>query len=145
MNFRGGYHWGPKFYAALELGGLNFEATDPGYNRNYNGDPTKGVGIQQTMLALRYYPDSDRPWFLHGGVGKANYWTNHIGESGGTGNAFELGAGWDIQVQAIGRNFYLTPSLMLSTGDISSVTSPPGITQNLRYRSVSLMIGMTIR
>jgi hypothetical protein len=146
MNLQGGYHWGPKYFLGFEIGGFNLEENDCARKYEYtNCDPKEGVGIEQSVLTMRYYANPDLPWFLLGGIGQSKYWTKHLGETGGTGKVVELGLGRDFAVQAQGNKYYITPSLRLCSGNVDGFTSPPGIAQNMKYRTVSLVIGFTYR
>lgn len=139
INLRGGYHWRNKYFAALETGGFGLESS------NLN-NPSNGFGISQFMLAMRYYANPDRPWFLQGGIGKSHYWTNRPDEIGGWGKAFELGFGWDIPLHDFSKHYYITPILLFSAGDEIGTKLLPGFTQqNTKYHAVSLSIGMTFR
>ena len=135
MAFRGGYAWHPRLLLGAELGGWNIEGADM-------WDPRTGEGIRVLYAIAQYYPAAKSPFFVRGGVGAVKYWNNRPGELGASGSGGVLGAGYDI---AISQRVHLTPSADLSWGQFDAATSPPGITQDQRYRAVTFRFGFTYR
>jgi opacity protein-like surface antigen len=136
MGFRGGYFWHPQLLLGLELGGWNMEAA------NWD-DPATGEGITTLFLIAQYYPLAGSAGFVKGGLGAVDYWNNRPSESGATGPGGMLGAGWDFRMGA--SSFYITPSVDYSWGRFGAATSPPGVTQDQRYRAVTFRVGLTYR
>lgn len=139
MAFRGGYAWHPRLLLGLELGGWTLQASS--YYWPVDEDP-KGEGISTFYGIAQYYPVEGSPFFLKGGYGYIKYWNNRIGEDGGSGSGGVLGAGYDI---AWTGRWYITPSVELARGSFDDATSPPGITQDQRYRALTFRIGLTYR
>lgn len=137
MAFRGGYAWHPQLLLGAEIGGWLLQAGD--YN---DRDPSRGEGIQALLGYAQYYPSVESPYFVKAGLGRATYWTNHAGESGGSGPAAMLGAGRDF---ALSGRWSVTAAVDYSWGRLNAITSPPGITQDERYRALTLRIGLTYR
>ena len=104
--------------------------------------PSRGEGIQALLGYAQYYPSVESPYFVKAGLGRATYWTNHAGESGGSGPAAMLGAGRDF---AVSGKWSITAAVDYSWGRLNAITSPPGITQDERYRALTLRIGLTYR
>ena len=142
MRFRAGYFPNPRLLLGLELGGWNIESTgDHGYPFP-DPNPDKGEGIETLFAVVRYFP-LERPLvFVEGGLGYVNYWNYRPLEHGANGTGAFLGVGHDFQLR--GR-FSLAPSIDYSWGHFNGVTSPPGVTQDERYRAVTLRIGVTFR
>lgn len=142
MRFRAGYFPNPRLLLGLELGGWNIESTgDHGYPFP-DPNPDKGEGIETLFAVVRYFP-LERPLvFVEGGLGYVNYWNYRPLEHGANGTGAFLGVGHDFQLS--GR-FSLAPSIDYSWGHFNGVTSPPGVTQDERYRAVTLRIGVTFR
>lgn len=137
MSFRGGYAWHPQLLFGIELGGWSLEATD------YNGvDPSKGEAIETFLALAQYYPAPGSPWFLKGGLGGAKYWTNHAGEKSGSGPAAMLGLGRDFRVA---ERWNVTAAADYSWGRLDGLNSPPGVTQDERYRALTFRIGLAYR
>lgn len=134
MAFRVGYAWHPSLLLGLELGGFTIQPTD------YAG--TRGEAIQQTFVIAQYYPVDRSPFFLKAGFGHVRYWNNRLGEGDGSGVGGAVGVGYDF---AMTGPVHFTPLIEYSMGKYDNVTSPPGITQDQRYRAISLKLGLTFR
>lgn len=137
MTFRGGYAWHPQLLLGVELGGWLLEASD------YNGDdPSRGEAIETFLALAQYYPGAGTPWFVKAGLGGARYWSNHAGEESGGGPAAMLGLGRDFPVS---ERWRVSASADYSWGRLNDITSPPGVTQDERYRALTFRIGLTYR
>ena len=136
MSLRGGYAWSPQLLLGAELGGWLLEASD------YNKDPSQGEAVETLLAFAQWYPGRGSPWFLKGGIGAARYWTNHAGEASGSGSAAMLGFGRDFR---IAESWSLTAAADYSAGNLNGLTAPPGVTQDARYRALTLRVGFTYR
>lgn len=136
MAFRAGYFWQPQLLLGVELGGWNMEAADW-------EDPATGEGITTLYVMGQYYPMASSPGFVKAGLGIVDYWNNRPHESGATGSGGMVGAGWDFRLGE--SSFHITPSVDYSWGRFDAVTSPPGVTQDQRYRAVTFRVGLTYR
>jgi hypothetical protein len=137
INLGGGYHWGKHIYAGIEFGGLGLE------DSNAN-DPTVGAGISPYLVVMRFYVASESPYFIQVGAGRSHYWTNKPNELGGWGNAYKVGAGWDISVHDY-HIVYITPAMNFYSGDFNESTIIPAASKNTTYQTVSFSLGLTLR
>ena len=136
LQLRGGYFWHPQLLLGVQVGGWNLEAAD-WY------DPSKGEGIETFFLVAQYYPSATAGFFVNGGLGRIKYWNNRPLEYGATGSGGALGLGYDFRLG--GTSFYLTPIADVTWGRFDGAVSPPGVTQDQRFRAVTLRIGITYR
>jgi hypothetical protein len=139
LAFRGGYAWHPRLLLGVELGGWTLEAAT--YPFGYGDDP-EGEGIQTLLAIAQYYPKEGSPLFLKAGYGNVSYWNNRPLENGGHGHNAVIGLGYDL---AVGKSWYVTPTIEFAWGTISGATTPPLITQDQRYEAVTFKLGATYR
>jgi len=133
---RGGIQITPRILIGAEVGGWTLQATS-------TEDPSKGEGIGTRFVIAQAFPLADSPLFVRGGGGRAVYWNYHPGENGASGPAAIVGAGYDFRLGQ--SSFYFTPSVDYSWGRIDGAVAPPGVTQDQRYRALSLRAGITYR
>lgn len=137
MAFRGGYFWHPRLLLGIELSGWTLENSDL-------WNESKGEGLATYLLVAQAYPLAGSPLFLRGGVGTARYWNNRPLEHGGDGSAGVLGVGYDFRLR--GSSFlHVTPIVDYAAGKVRDATTPPGVTQDFRYRALTFRIGITYR
>jgi hypothetical protein len=132
---RVGYAWDPRLLLGLEVGTWLLEGANLWH-------PNEGAGIETLALIAQYYPGAG-PVYVKGGVAKAKYWTDNPDENVGDGSGGVVGLGYDFRWQ--GRRMYITPSIDYAWGRIDGATSPPGVTQDQKYRALTLKIGLTFR
>jgi hypothetical protein len=136
MSLRAGFAWHPQLLLGVELGGWLLQASD------YNVDPSQGEAVEAFLVFAQYYPGRSSPWFVKGGLGAARYWTNHAGEGSGSGSAAMLGFGRDFRMS---DSWSITAAADYSAGNLDGLTSPPGVTQDARYRALTFRVGLTYR
>ena len=143
FRLRAGYSPNPRLLLGLELGGWNIESTDEGNILPLpDPNPTKGEGIQTFFAVVRYFPLERSLVFVEGGLGYVDYWNYRPLEHGANGSGAFLGVGRDFPLS---ERWSWAPSIDYSWGHFNGVTSPPGVTQDERYRAVTLRIGATFR
>ena len=138
---RGGFQLDPRLLLGVEFGGWTIQSGN-------NQDPATGEAIGTRFLIVQGYPLAHSPFFVRGGGGRVVYSNNRPGESGASGPGGIVGIGYDLEVKrrdGVHTAFYITPSLDYSAGSFSGATSPPGVTQDQRYRALSARIGLTFR
>lgn len=135
LAFRGGYAWHPRLLLGFELGGWLLQATD------YEG-PGEGEGIQTFYGIAQFYPVDHSALFLKAGWGHVRYWNNRPQESNANGSGGVVGVGYDF---AMSKSVYVTPAIDYSWGEFDGAMSPPGITQDQRYKAVTFRLGVTFR
>lgn len=135
MTFRGGYAWHPRLLLGVELGGFTLEEGDL-------FDPSKGEGIRTLYLMGQYYPGPASQFFLKVGLGDVKYWNNRPLENGASGTGYVLGAGYEL---ARWGSLSFAPAIDYSEGKFDGAISPPGVTQDQRYRAVTFRLGVTYR
>jgi hypothetical protein len=133
LRFRAGYSPNPRLLLGVELGGWNLQGST---------DATKGEGIETIFAVARYYPLERTLLFVEGGLGAVKYWNNRPLEQGANGSGAFLGVGHDFHLTG---HFFLAPSIDYSWGHFNGAVSPPGVTQDERYRAVTLRLGVTYR
>ena len=136
MALRGGYAWHPRLLLGVELGGWMLEASD------YNDDPTQGVGIRTLYAIAQYHFGPEARLFAKAGLGSVKYWNNHPDENGASGIGGVLGAGYEVWRSGA---WSVSPVIDYSWGELDGVTSPPGVSQDLRYRAWALRLAVTWR
>ena len=124
----------------LEFGGWNIESSGAGILPDPS--PNKGEGIETFFAVVRYFPLERSLVFVESGLGFVSYWNNRPLEQGANGSGAFLGVGHDFQLS---RRLSLAPSIDYSWGHFNGAISPPGVTQDERYRAVTLRIGATFR
>jgi hypothetical protein len=135
LALSGGHAWDPRLLLGVELGGWTLQ----GPNLN---DPSTSGAIETIFGIAQYYPIPDSPLFVKGGGGLVKYWNNRPGENGANGRGGVLGVGYDVYAK---ETMHFAPSVEYSFGSFSGATSPPGITQDQRYRAITFLFGITFR
>ena len=138
---RGGFQLDPRLLIGLEFGGWTLQSGN-------NQDPATGEAIGTRFLIVQAYPLAHSAFFVRGGGGRVVYSNQRPGESGASGPGGIVGIGYDWAVKRRDGEhtaFYVTPSLDYSAGSFSGATSPPGVTQDQRYRALSARVGLTFR
>ena len=133
LRFRAGYFPTPRVLLGVELGGWNLQGSN---------DAFKGEGIETIFAVGRYYPLERSLLFVEGGLGAVKYWNNRPLEQGANGSGAFLGVGHDFHLTGRVR---WAPSIDYSWGRFNGAVSPPGVTQDERYRAVTLRLEVTYR
>jgi hypothetical protein len=133
-SLRLGYAWDPRLLLGLEFENWLLKGANVAHLN-------EGEGIQTYSLIAQYYPFGS-PLYFKAGAGIAKFWNENPGETGASGSGAVVGLGYDVRISG---SIHYTPAIDLAWGHINGATSPPGVTQDQRYRAVAVKIGLTFR
>lgn len=131
LGFAGGHQLGTRARAGLHVNGWLLQA----FSLN---DPTVGESVSTVMGVVDVYPL--RNWnrlFLRGGLGRATYTVNDKYQVGGSGAAWESGAGFEIPLRG---GVSLAPTVAYSAGRLGDVHIPAASQTGRRYSVVEFKI-----
>ncbi len=126
FGFAGGHRLGNQARVGVEVNGWLLEAS------NFN-DPTVGENVSNVMGIFDVFPVRRIPLFLRGGAGLAMYSNNHPTGTGGTGFAWNVGAGYEIPLKG---NVGLAPMVDYAAGGFGDVKNPLTVETGRRYSVV---------
>ena len=123
LGFTAGYTISSEFLLGIEFSGWLYEAGNL-------EDPSKGEGLSQALLMMRYYPIDNSDFFVRVGGGAVFYSNNAPGANDSSGWGLSIGGGYDI---AAGKRWSLTPSIAYNYADlddreVNAITLAVGIT-----------------
>lgn len=127
LALSGGYTLHPQVQIGVAAGGWNIKSGNL-------WNPADGEGLSMLFAVARLWPSAESKLYFKLAGGRATHWDNAYQAANGSGDAYEVGVGYELfRYAATATHWYLN----YTGGSIDGYTAPSGVKQNESFSAVS--------